>query len=239
METNKSSMSPGKRLRTGAAILAAAQAVDTKLIAARLSQFATVHRRYAGAQQKAEALEALRQKTLARRDAEQDEAVEVVARALVAAGRPRTRPFSGFSTTTPTLIKRLTGADKTVAIYQLIADLRRATGLSPQTLTAVNAADKTAHAAEAATVTIDRLEVSLRNARHKRDALAPSWDAALGALRRRTRAAADDGAPGLYPALFGSPARTRKTGKAPKPPVAPAPATPPVAPQVPTPPAAT
>src|SRR5437899_315818 len=81
----------------GTVILEAASLIDTKLIKARLAEFTNVHRSYTGAQRKVETAEAqLRelQVQLARHDAAQDEAVEVLARALVAEEKPRANPFA-------------------------------------------------------------------------------------------------------------------------------------------------
>ena len=70
---------------------------------------------------------------------------------------------------------------------------------------------------------IDTLHGAVREARHTRDAVAQTWATDLAALKRGARAAADDGAPHLYPTLFDRPSRTN--GKSAKP--APAPVAPP------------
>jgi hypothetical protein len=68
---------------------------------------------------------------------------------------------------------------------------------------------------------LETLGVAVRDARSSRDAVAPAWEAALGALRRGARAAAADGATTLYATLFDRPARSN--GKNHKPAPAPAP----------------
>jgi hypothetical protein len=47
-----------------------------------------------------------------------------------------------------------------------------------------------------------------------RDAATPEWEASFAALKRGARAAADDGAPHLYKALFDEPARPPRAKKA-------------------------
>jgi hypothetical protein len=93
MELKKLNLSPGTRLETGAAIiLAAAEANSTRLVTPRLAAFVTAQRRYAAAQRKVDGADTrLRagQARLAACDAEQDAAVEALARALVAEGQPR------------------------------------------------------------------------------------------------------------------------------------------------------
>ncbi len=57
---------------------------------------------------------------------------------------------------------------------------------------------------------MDKLQAGLRAARDARATAGTTWDKALQALKRGTRAAADDGAPGLYKALFGHTRPKRK-----------------------------
>ena len=102
MNTRKLGRNPAARLETGAAILAAAKVVDTELVRPRLSAYALAHRRYAEAQRQVEVADTRvreAQVRLGRRDAEQDEAVEGLARALISDGQPRGNPFAPFGTT--------------------------------------------------------------------------------------------------------------------------------------------
>ncbi|HVO26426.1 MAG TPA: hypothetical protein VMW56_22670 [Candidatus Margulisiibacteriota bacterium] len=54
MNTRKFGMNPSGRLETGAAVLAAAKAVDIERVRPRLNAFAGAHRRYAEAQREVE-----------------------------------------------------------------------------------------------------------------------------------------------------------------------------------------
>src|SRR5262249_37287989 len=56
---------------------------------------------------------------------------------------------------------------------------------------------------------------SIRVLRHLREQAAYRWDRSFAALSHAARAAADDGAPGLHPALFGSLRRARRRSGAP------------------------
>ena len=68
---------------------------------------------------------------------------------------------------------------------------------------------------------IDDLRTAAHNAHATRDAVAHKWEAALAALKRGARAAADDGAPTLYATLFERPGRTNGKNHKAAPPAAP------------------
>ena len=220
-------MSSVDRLETGAAILAAAKVVDTDLVKPRLAAFASVQRSYTEAQRQVDAAEALLKEgqiRLARRDAEQDEAVEGLARALVSSGQPRANPFAAFGAAAPSGVKQLIPAVEAKAIRQLVAAVQRHKPLNKATSQAAQAAEQAARQVEAAQLAVDKREEALSHARHARDDVGETWETALAALKRGARAAADDGAPGLYTALLGGQRRsTRKTSK-PSPAPAPTPA---------------
>ena len=228
----------GGRLHTGAAIFAAARAVDTRLVKARLAAFENAHRSYTEAQSKVDAAETqLRaaQAKLGQCDVAQDEAVEALARSLVFDGQPRTNPFAAFGAPAPSKLIKLPIADKAAGVHQLVAAVQRNKNASKATLQAAQAAEKAAAAAEQGLIPVEKLQAVVRDTRHTRDAVAQSWESTLAALKRGARAAADDGAPQLYATLFGRPNnhRNNKNGKtvpagataAPTPPAA-APATP-------------
>jgi hypothetical protein len=208
--------SPGVRLQLGASVLSAARAVDTSLVKDRLGRFERVHRTYVNAQKKVDAAEAaLRaaQARLAEVDTIQDEAVETVARALVADGQPRGNPFDAFGAPAPGTLTRLPFGEEAEAVHRLVAAIQRSKGTSPATLEAAQAADKAATAVEEALAPITKLQDGVRDARRARDAVGQGWESALAALRRGARAAADEGAPDLYPTLFPAVVRTTTKSK--------------------------
>jgi hypothetical protein len=98
-------------------------------------------------------------------------------------------------------------------VHQLVAAILRSKGVSTETNQAAQAADKAACAVEEALAPIAKLEKTVADARRTRDAIAKVWESALAALRRGARAAADDGAPDLYPTLFRTPARVTSRTK--------------------------
>ena len=196
---------PGMRLQLGASVLSAARAVDTRLVKARLARFERVHRSYVNAQRKVDAAESqLRaaQARLAESDAIQDEAVETLACALVADGQPRGNPFDVFGAPAPGTLMRLPFDEEVEAVHKLVAAVQRNKTVSKATIQAAQTADKAASVVEKALAPVAKLEESIRDARRTRDAVGQGWESALAALRRGTKAAADEGAPELDATLF-------------------------------------
>ena len=217
MATQRNRNLPGNRLARGAAILKAAQEVDTSLVKERLSTFAKAHTRYVAAQQDVDAADARlrqRQARLIQSDAEQDHAVEQLARELIYKGQVRANPFTVFGAPAPSTLKLLPYAEEAKAIHDLVTAMQRNPTLAKTTLEAAQVADTAARAVEAALAAIEAAQVVLTDLRQTRDTIGQTWETTLGALKRGARAAADDGAPGLYTALFGRPIRTTKKAPA-------------------------
>ncbi len=85
----------------------------------------------------------------------------------------------------------------------------------------LTAAEKAAKAVTTALAAVAPALKATDGARSRRDALVQPWETAFAALKRGARAAEDDGAKGLFAALFESTATVRKPTK--KKPVAPPP----------------
>lgn len=240
MEMKKPNLGPTARLETGAAILAAAETSSTRSVKRRLIAFAAAQRRFVGAQRKVDTADERLRAALARvaaRDTAQDAALETLARALVAEGQPRRNPFAAFGAEAPSLLKGRAPVEEAKAIHGLVAAVQGHSMVSEATLEAAHAAEKAARAVEAALVPLDVLEQQSRASRQRRDTIGQGWDSAVAALRRGARAAADDGAPGLYTALFGR--MVRSTPKKRKPAPTPPPAVTAVVPSAPQPAAGT
>ena len=205
MAVRMKNTSPGTRLQLGASVLSAARAVDTRLVKERFQRFEQVHRNYVSAQRKVDTAEdALRaaQTRLAELDLEQDEAVEALACAVATDGAPRKNPFESLGALPPFKLTRLNFAEEAAAIHKLVVTVLRSKTVSEATIKAAKAADKAASTVEQAIVPIAKLENAVRDARRLRDTVGQKWESALAALRRGTRAAADEGAPELDAMLF-------------------------------------
>jgi hypothetical protein len=220
------------RLETGAAILAAAKMLDITLVKARLGAFASAQRNYVEAQRQVDAADAaLRegQVRLARRVAEQDEAMERLAVALVAGGQPRAKPFTAFGTEPPSIIKQMPAAAKTKAIHQLVDAVQSQKSIGKAALHAAQAAAQAALRADAALLAVNKIQATLSSRRRARDDIGQTWKTTFMGLKLGARY---DGPPGLYTALFQHPVHSRKKAVTPLP-------TPAPTPPAPTPPAVT
>ena len=227
MATMKLGSNAAGQLDAGAAILAAADTVDTRLIKPRLTAFGSAQRTYKVAHEQvraAEARVAAVQMRLGELDAEQDEAVTALAAALIVDGQRRSNPFNAFGALAPGKLMGLSVADEAKAIHQLVAAVQRDKYTSKPTLQAAQAAEKAARAVEQAVAEMAKLQGNVRAARHTQDAVAQAWATALGALKRGARAAADDGAPTLYATLFDRPRPAKTKSAKPTPAPAPSPA---------------
>ena len=154
---------------------------------------------------------------------EQQAVVDALARALVADSQPLRNPFAAFGAASMGVLMHMPATDAAKALPELIAAMRRSKMLGKLTLQAVQGAEKVTHGLEQAVTRLETLGTAVRDARSSRDAVAPAWDAALGALKRGARAAADDGATTLYATLFSRPARANGKNHKPAPPPAPTP----------------
>ena len=217
MATINIGTSATSHLNAGASILAAARTVETRLIKQRLAAFERAQLTYSAAHEKVGAAEAqlgAAQTRLGELDADRDEAVDALARALVADGQPLGNPLGAFSSLTPRKLMAQPVADEVRAIHQLVVAIQRGKGVSKPTLQAAQTAEKAARAVEQQLAQIEKLQASIREARHTRDAMAQGWTKDLAALKRSARSAADDGEPLLYATLFDRPGRpSAKNGK--------------------------
>lgn len=214
--TSRSTQSRSKRLKIGAAVLAGAEAVDTTLVAARLGAFTDQHRGYLETERTVDAAEArleTERLKLAQLGAAHDEAVEKLACSLANDGQPRTNPFEDFGVESPSHIKRMPPAEAARAVRTLLATLGRTPNLSAATREAGERVDQMTQLVEAALPPYQTALDELRAARRISDVVGRKYDDTVSALRRAARAAADDGADDLYPALFPNQPRAAKKAK--------------------------
>ncbi len=210
--------SPGKRLQLGTAVLSAAREIDARFVRDRLQRFTEAHRSYVNAQRKLDGAKTALSSAKARLDElddVQDHAMEMLAKAVAIDGQPRRSPFTAFGAESPSVIARLKPGEEADAIRRLVATVLRQKGVSKVTTAVAEKAAKAARAVEQAIALIATLEHDVADTRQKRDAVGKVWEAAFAALRRGARAAADDGAPDLYPTLFPRAARAASRTKAP------------------------
>lgn len=210
------------RIEAGDSLLDAASTRDTARVKARLSHFAAAHRALSKAQQaldEAEATLGARRVAIAERDVDQDELIDRVAAALIGDGLPRVNPFKALSPLTPTKLKQLGYGAEAAALTALVSKARKRKDLSPRTVTTLTAAEKAATAVRSVLTALEPAQRKVDGARSRRDALVQPWETSFAALKRGARAAEDDGATGLFAALFVStaPEKKKRPAKTPAP----------------------
>lgn len=201
------------RLAAGDALIAATATVNTRPIAARLTAFTRAHaalRKATDALSAAESKLIAAQQKVAEADADQDLAVDALANALVTLGQPRTRPFEGLSKLAPSRVRQLGYDAEAKALTAIVAKVRKRKGLTPAVNTACREAARSAQAVLDALDPVAAIAAQVDDARTKRDALTQPWETALATLKRVTRVAEDDGAKGLFDALFRATAAPKK-----------------------------
>lgn len=205
MSTLQSGNSPGQRVAAGESVIAAAKSVNIKPIGKRFAAFVKAQAAYA----KADALvkkasEALQkqQAKVGEADVLQDESVLALAAALPADGLPRVNPFKPLGAPAPATLCGLGYGDEAKQVLALEKAVLKYKGVSKGAAAAAKVAGKAALAVQGALAGLPKLEKARATAMIQRDALAQGWETAFAGLKRAARAAADEGAPGLYEALF-------------------------------------
>jgi hypothetical protein len=224
MATLQSGNNPGPRIESGDHLLEVAATLGkarTKPVAARLAAFATEHAAYKKADaavKKADGALRRAQGKVGEADVGQDGAVETLASALVGEGLPRVNPFKPFGLASPNVIKNKGYAAEAGDIQKLCAKVKAHKPALPGSNAAAAVAVKAAKAVLAALKPIERLLKARTTAISRRDALEQPWETAFAAVKRGARAAEDEGAAGLFDALFGveKPGSGKKAKKATK-----------------------
>lgn len=205
MAVLQSGNSPGTRIAAGDSVLHAAQHLDTTPIANRLEEFRTAHVGYLRANRAVKrAAVALQRKQaeVGAADVDQDAAVLVLASVLPGDGLPRQNPFKPLGAPAPAVLCALGHEDEAKAVLALESAVQRQRGLSEASLDAAKNAGRAARRVQKAVAPLEKLEEARALAVAKRDALAQIWESAFAGLKRGARAAEDEGARGLFAALF-------------------------------------
>ena len=172
MKTIRTGLYPAGRLEAGAAILAAADVADVRLVQRRLGAFAQAHRAYEQAHAvvaTAETQMQARHLTVAEREAQQDAAVEELASALAGDRHSRRNPFAAFGGAAPSIVKDLHYGEKAKAIHRLASAVQESPKLSPATRRAAAAAEAAARLMEKELLPLDKLQAGLQSARAARE----------------------------------------------------------------------
>lgn len=216
MNTLQSGHSPGNRIEAGQQLVERAKAVKPTAVKPRFTAFASIHKLYAAAHAKVGKADRALQKQqakLAEADVLQDEAVARLAAKLPADGLPRTQPFKPFGFTRPSALQQREATAEAKLLQKLAAAVLKHKGASAATKAAANAALKAAAGVLGASAPIAKLTSARTSAMHARDALEQAWETAFAALKRGAKAAEDDGAKGLFAALFDAKPKAKRATK--------------------------
>jgi hypothetical protein len=209
--------SPGQRIDAGDAVLEASKQVDTKAVRSKLQRFSAAHRALLAAQKRVLAADTkvcAQQAKVGSADVVQDEAVEALAVRRISDGASRTQPFVELRFDSPSVIKSMGYGDEAKVCLKLSAASKKATSCSKQTAAAADGLARAARAVQATLAPMDKLLKDRITAITARSATEQEWETAFAALKRAARAAEDDGAKGLFAALFQRTAAKKTSKKA-------------------------
>lgn len=205
MATVQAGSNPSARIAAGEHILEAAKSVATKPIKAKLDAFRAAHVAYVKAHastEKAEASLAGGEAKVGDADGVQDALVRTLAAKMIGDGAPKANPFKMFGLPPPTTVVPM-AVEKEVTVTKALA--ARASKWAAASKETKAVAAKLGAASAAVSKAIGQLG-ALRKGRSaaiaQRDALGVAWVRALAQLKNAARAAEDDGAAGLFAALF-------------------------------------
>lgn len=203
MATIQGGNSPGRRVKTGKLVLARATNLDTRPVKKAFDAMRAAHAAY----DKAHSAASLAAERLAKAegqlgelDVTQDASVDGFAVAHVTAGASRTKPLAEYKAGSVSDIKGMPVEKEAQLVIKLATKGKAHPDAGVKRAAAVM--EKAAKAVLAGAKRIEPLVEKRNQAIAARDALAPRWEKAFASLKRAVRAAEDEGAHGLFAALF-------------------------------------
>ena len=199
----QSGTSPGQRIKAGNHVIASARSVDIKPVKARFDAFELIHlgfRKGDDQVTKADAALTKAERKVGERDADQDESLEAFAGAHVGAGASRKSPLAEYKLGSVSEIQEIAAEKEAKVLLKMAAKGKKHPDAGVKK--AALAMEKAANAVLAAIKPIEALAEARTGAIHARDARRPAWEKAFAALKRAARSAEDEGATGLFAALF-------------------------------------
>lgn len=192
------------RLEIGRMVLVAAESLDTSRVAERLAVLAAENTQYAAAIQtvaEAQAREAGAGKGVEDAVALVDAALDRLIAALVVDGVSYREPLAAYGTN-PSALKAAALGEKTGLVTKLLAAVQRDAKRGPAVGEAVTTVAEAVAGYEERRRALAEAEEEVRGRRVTRDVAAARWEEAFARLKRSVKVAEDDGAAGLYAALF-------------------------------------
>lgn len=199
----QSGSSPGLRIKAGNHVIASARSVDIKPVKARFDAFQRIHlafRKNDDQVTKADDALTKAERKVGERDVDQDESLEAFAVAHVGAGASRKSPLAEYKLGSVSDIQEIAAEREAKALLKMAAKGKKHPDAGVKK--AALAMEKAANAVLAAIKPLEGLAEARANAMHARDGRRPAWEKAFATLKRAARSAEDDGATGLFAALF-------------------------------------
>ena len=203
MATIQGGNSPGSRVKVGKMVLARAVSLDIKLVKKPFDGMRSAH----GAYDKAHSAARLAAERLAKAEAQlgeldvtQDVSVDVFAVAHTTAGAVRTKPLAEYKAGSVSEIKAMPTKKQAQLLIKVATKAKAHEHASVKRAAA--SMEKAAKAVLAGNQRVEGLIEKRNEAIAARDALSPRWEKAFATLKRAVRAAEDEGATGLFEALF-------------------------------------
>src|SRR5262249_27689488 len=131
-------------------------------------------------------------------------------------GLPRMNPFKPFGAPAPAALCKMGYGDEAEKLLELTKAVLKKKGLSSNSMAKARKAGAAAKKVLAEIKPIAKLAKTRASATSAREALEQAWETAFAALKRGARAAEDDGAKGLFAALFERTAAAKAKTKAKK-----------------------
>ena len=196
---------PSARIDAGNHVLEAAKTVDTRSVKAKLAAFAKVHATFVAAHAVvAKAEHALHDAhdALGQADAEQDAAVHALAAKMIGDGALKANPFKPFGLPAPSDVATTAVEKELVLTAKLAALASKWKSATTGTRQAAALLAKKSAGTKKALDRVGPLQTAQTAAIARRDAIGVSWARAFAHLKNATRTAEDDGARGLFTAMF-------------------------------------
>jgi hypothetical protein len=217
MATIQAKNNPASRVEAGDHVIESAKTAETKSVKTKLLVFTKAHAAYVAAHaaaQKSEAALHAAQDALGEEDAAQDTAAQALAAKMIGDGAPKANPFSLFGLPAPSALIDMAVAKEVKTTATLAKRAAKWKSAGAATKAAAGALAKKSASTAKAQTRIPALEKAQAAAIAKRDALGVPWARAFNHLKNAARAAEDDGATGLFAALFDvtRPARAKGAG---------------------------
>ncbi len=198
-------LNPGSRLEAGNYVTERATSVSIAPIKSRFDAFKKSFAQFQSAEanvSKADDAARAASTKVAELDAVQDEAVFALASAMAGDGAPRANPFKPLGFAAPAEVAKMPYEKETVAATKLASAAARAKTAGKATKATAAKLIKAAAAVKAALPAMEKANAARAASIAKREAVGLDFDRALAKLKRAAQVAEDDGAEGLFAALF-------------------------------------